>query len=247
VPIAPPLAPNAAMRWSVMRRHVHRLAPRTLLEIGCGQGSFGARLARRTDYLGIEPDPTSFGVARTRIEAAGGQVRNTTSDELNNGDTYDLVCAFEVLEHLADDLAALTSWRQLVKPGGHILLSMPAWQDRFNHWDTMVGHYRRYSPNQCRQMLIAAGFEAPEVIVYGWPLGYATENVRSRIARKRGAAVEGGATGSMQERTAGSGRALQPKAVAGVAVQLATAPFVALQRMRPTRGTGVVVLASRPF
>jgi len=240
------------MRWSVVRRFIDRLAPRTILEIGCGQGAFGARLATRANYLAVEPDATSFAVAKRRIESAGGRVRNAASDAIGNASTFELVCAFEVLEHLEDDMAALESWRELVSPGGHILVSMPAWQERFNHWDTMVGHYRRYAPDQCRELLTKAGFADVEVVVYGWPLGYATENVRSRIAARRGAANEGGATASqlcdaasMQERTASSGRVLQPKAVAGVAVQLATSPFIALQRLRPTRGTGVVVCATR--
>ncbi len=248
---APSLPPNAAMRWSVVRKFVDHLAPKTILEIGCGQGAFGARLASRADYLAVEPDATSFAVAQRRIESAGGRIRNATSDAIDSDTTYDLVCAFEVLEHIENDAAALKSWRDLVSPGGRILLSMPAWQERFNHWDTMVGHYRRYSPDQCRDVLATAGFTDVEVVLYGWPLGYATENVRSRIAARRGRASEGGGTAnarwgatSMQERTASSGRVLQPKAVAGMAVQLATSPFIALQRLRPGYGTGLVVCAT---
>jgi len=247
----PPLPPNAAMRWSVVRRLVERLAPKTILEIGCGQGAFGARLASRARYLAVEPDATSFAVAKSRIEAAGGRIRNATTDAIDDGKTYDLVCAFEVLEHLQDDLAALKSWRELVSPGGHLLLSMPAWQDRFNDWDTMVGHYRRYSPDDCGDVLSTAGFSDVEVVLYGWPLGYATENIRSRIAARRrgakgvGTVSEDGGDASMQERTASSGRLLQPKAVVGVAIQVATSPFIALQRFQPSRGTGLVVCATR--
>ena len=244
MPSVPPLPPNAAMRWSVVRRMVDRVQPSTILEIGCGQGSFGARLAGRARYLGVEPDPTSYAVAASRITPMGGEVRNAFAADIEPGRTFDLVCAFEVVEHLEDDLGALSSWRELVAPGGAVLVSMPAWQERFNHWDTMVGHYRRYSPEQTTELLTSAGFHDVEVVVYGWPLGYATENVRSRIAAKRGTANEsGGGQSSMAERTAGSGRVLQPKALAGRAVHAATMPFSGLQRLRPTRGTGVVALA----
>ena len=231
------------MRWSIVKRLVSRTAPATILEIGAGQGSFGARLARRATYLGVEPDPTSFAIARSRIEPIGGQVRNESYQTLPDV-TYDLVCSFEVLEHLEDDVSALQDWHRFVAPGGHVLVSMPAWQERYNAWDEMVGHYRRYSPDQARSALADAGFVDAQVIVYGWPLGYWTENVRGRIAAKRGVASEDGGT-SMDDRTAASGRVLQPKRVAGLAVHAATQPFVALQRLQPTRGTGVVVLARR--
>jgi SAM-dependent methyltransferase len=246
VPRTPALPPNAALRWSVVRRLVDGLAPESILEIGCGKGAFGARLASTARYLGIEPDPTSFAVARDRIEVLGGVVRNHTSDDLEAASVFDLVCAFEVLEHLEDDGSALAAWHDLVAPSGHILLSMPAWQERFNEWDALVGHYRRYSPEQAERALLAAGFVDVRSVVYGWPLGYALEAVRGRIAAGRGVADENGAAPSMQERTAGSGRILQPRAMVGRAAQVGVAPFVGLQRLRPTRGTGIVVLARRP-
>ena len=240
-----PLPPNAAMRWSVVRRVVRRTAPATILEIGCGQGAFGTRLARAGQYLAVEPDPTSYRVARSRIEPLGGEVRNALASDVEPGRSFDLVCAFEVVEHLEDDRGAVESWRDLVAPGGSLLISVPAWQDRFNHWDTMVGHYRRYSPAECRDVLTAAGFVDVDVIVYGWPLGYATESIRSRLAERRGQANEDAGNDSMAERTASSGRQFQPKSLLGVAVQAATAPFCLLQRMAPHRGTGLVAVARR--
>jgi SAM-dependent methyltransferase len=239
---APPLAPNARLRWSVVKRIVDEVNPVTVLEIGCGQGSFGARLAQGSAYVGVEPDPKSFAVARSRVTPVGGTVLNTTVDGLDDG-RFDLVCAFEVIEHLEDDTAALKSWATRVAPAGHILLSMPAWPERFNAWDTLVGHYRRYSPAQARQLLEDAGFADVRVVVYGWPLGYALEAVRAQIAaRKESGSEDGG--GSMRDRTAGSGRILQPKAVAGAVVEAAVTPFVGLQRLRPTRGTGLVALGT---
>jgi SAM-dependent methyltransferase len=247
VQAAPPLAPNAAMRWSIVKRMVKVLAPRSILEIGCGQGAFGARLAPLADYQAVEPDPTSFSVAQPRVTAAGGRIRNVGADRVSAADgPFDLVCAFEVLEHIDDDAGALTSWYRLVRPGGHLLLSMPAWPQRFNAWDTLVGHYRRYSPAHCRELLSATGFTQVTVVVFGWPLGFATENLRGRIAARRIATNVGAAAVTMQERTAGSGRLLQPRTLAGRAVNTLTLPFCALQRLRPGRGTGLVVSALRP-
>ena len=253
-----PLAPNARLRWSVVARQVEAIAPRTVLEIGCGGGAFGARIAGRpgVDYLGVEPDPTSYEVARGRIEPRGGAVRNESSSDLPSGSDFDLVCAFEVLEHLEDDVAALEEWTTHVRPGGHLLLSVPAFQSRFNPWDTMVGHFRRYEPDGLRSLLEAAGYVDVDVTVYGWPLGLATENVRGRIAGRRlaggavgGSTAEGGSAApadTFAERTASSARQLQPSDVLGPVVTLAVSPFTALQRLRPHAGTGLVALGRRP-
>ena len=50
----PPLTPNAWLRWDVVERALPAQVT-TVLEIGCGQGGFGARLSQGRDYLGVEP------------------------------------------------------------------------------------------------------------------------------------------------------------------------------------------------
>ena len=73
-----PLAPNARLRYDV----VERMLPdgvTDVLEIGCGQGSVGARLAQRYHYLGLEPDPASWELARQRLRAGSAAARSATS------------------------------------------------------------------------------------------------------------------------------------------------------------------------
>ena len=71
--VPPPLAPRAWLRYDLVDRLVGELRPATVLEIGCGQGSMGARLARRGRYLGVEPDAASGAVAEARVAPAGGR------------------------------------------------------------------------------------------------------------------------------------------------------------------------------
>jgi len=243
----PPLPPRAALRWDVVRRIVAECRPDSILELGCGLGSVGARLARTTTYTGAEPDPQSFEVAHRRITPLGGTVLNADHRRVP-ARRYDLVCAFEVLEHIADDVGALAEWSPLVAPNGYLLLSVPADPDRFGPWDTLVGHYRRYSAEQLRQRLLDTGASRVRVIHYGWPLGYLLDSVRDRLAgREAGgsAAVPRPRGETAEERTSTSGRILQPSGVlAGGAIRMAVAPFAALQRMRPDRGPGLVALAS---
>lgn len=240
----PPLAIRAWLRYDVVKRVLDRLRPRTALEIGCGQGAFGARLTAQAEYLGVEPDSHSFQVACGRIEPRGGTVLNGIHEVVPDNTTFDLVCAFEVLEHIEDDKGALADWVQFVRPGGHLVLSVPAFQERFGAMDMHAGHFRRYSPTELTDLLTSAGLTDVEITVYGWPLGYALEAVRNRIDTKK-LADTGDA--SIEELTAASGRTFQPSGRAmGAFVNAATVPFRYLQRARPSAGTGLVAVARRP-
>jgi SAM-dependent methyltransferase len=240
----PPLTPRAWLRYDVVSRLLDGVDAGTVLEIGCGQGAMGARLARRGRYLGVEPDQASCSVAEARVTPAGGRVIHGDHTAVPAGSTYDLVCAFEVLEHIKDDTAALADWVSFVRPGGTLLLSVPAFQARYGVTDEQIGHYRRYEPAELTEKLLAAGLTNPQVTVYGWPLGQVMEAVRNRVDQRKLAAA---GHLSLEDRTAASGRTFQPpNQKVGLAVQVATTPFRYLQRVAPTRGTGLVSVATRP-
>jgi SAM-dependent methyltransferase len=238
----PPLAPLAWQRWGVVAPYLEELAPRQVLEIGCGLGGFGARLAARCDYVGVDQDETSLRSARESIVPFGGRVLQGTVDDVALSG-FDLVCAFEVIEHIEDDLAALESWKEKVRPGGSVLVSAPAGPERYGPWDESVGHFRRYRAEDLETLFRTAGLGEVRHVYYGWPLGYLTEMVRNLIAR-HGRGDVGSTT--IAARTTSSGRRLQPDKVTGQAARILTAPFVYAQRFRPDLGVGVVVCASRP-
>lgn len=240
----PPLTIRAWLRYDVVKRALDRLQPRTALEVGCGQGAFGARLAERAAYTGVEPDDVSYETALGRIVPRGGQVLRGVHTAVPAGSTYDLVCAFEVLEHIEDDRAALVEWARFIRPDGHLLMSVPAFQSRFGPMDVHAGHFRRYSPEALRQLLTEVGFTDIETTVYAWPLGYVLEAVRNRIDAKKLTKVPGA---SMEELTQASGRTFQPnKQWLGRLVAVAVAPFRLIQRLRRDVGIGVVVVARKP-
>ncbi len=252
----PALSPNAWLRWDVVTRLLPRDV-RTVLEIGCGQGSMGTRIAATTDYLGVEPDTTSCGVAQVRVASLGrGEVRHgLMEDVVEPSRTFDLVCSFEVIEHIKDDAAALTGWVERVRPGGWMLLSTPAFAERYGPSDAMVGHFRRYDPDAFADLMRKAGLVDPQVVVYGAGLGNLLESLRNvvgaRRLRKAGKPVPKGVqhnldAASLAELTSGSGRLFQPPAAAARVLQVGTTPFRLLQRQFPHRGTGLVALAQRP-
>jgi SAM-dependent methyltransferase len=244
MPPLPPLTLNAWMRYDVIRRALAPVPPgSTVLEIGAGQGAVGARLARRYLYTGVEPDPGSAKVARARIEAAGGRFKEATADALPDSERFHVVCAFEVLEHLEDDVDTLRSWVARLQPGGLLVLSVPAFQSRFAAADRSVGHYRRYDPELLRRRLEEAGLINVALWITGFPFGLLLEHGRNLLAMLRPT------TDSMESRTLESGRWYQPPAALGWTTAVVTLPFRWMQRpfLRTRLGTGIVARATRPL
>jgi SAM-dependent methyltransferase len=241
--LQPPLTLHGWLRYDVVASALDRLeGVGSVLEIGAGEGAMGARLAQRYAYVGLEPDRRSFLKAQERLTRIGrGEVLNGSIELLPAGRTFDLVCAFEVLEHIEDDCAALRDWQALVRSGGWLMISVPAWRSRFGAADRSAGHWRRYDPHEVEDVLIRADFRGPRVWLYGFPLGNVLQPMWNLLARNSPADAP------MAERTAKSGRWFQPPEALGFLTQALSAPFRLAQRpfTDSRRGTGVVAVAQR--
>lgn len=240
----PPLMPNAALRWDV----VSRLLPDALgdvIEIGCGQGAAAVRLARRADrFVALEPDPRSFAIAKARVGNLG-TVRNMSSADLPDEVRFDTLCAFEVLEHIEDDRAALHDWVSRLRPGGRIVLSVPGYPGRFSHADEVAGHFRRYDRSGMTALLEEAGLQNIEIVHYGFPSGYLLESARNYLARQH---LAGDAQNmDIAQRTASSGRMFQPgSTISRMMLSALTVPMIWVQRAFPDRGIGMIATARVP-
>ena len=239
----PALTLGASMRWAALSN----LLPEKLgevIEIGCGQGAMACRLAPLTDsYTAIEPDEQSYKRARERLSGAA-TVLNVDDAALPGDAQFDTLCSFEVLEHIEEDEEALTRWAGRVRPGGWIVLSVPAHSKRLGPSDEMVGHFRRYDKGDLATRLERLGFEQIREQQYGFPAGYVLEAIRNAMARR--ILARGSGPDDFAERTASSGRFFQPEGVVMSALmRVGGALCAAAQQLFPDRGPGLIVVARR--
>lgn len=245
----PPLTFNAHLRWDVITRELESRDIQDVLEIGPGEGAVACRLAPGRAYTGVELSDRTRGITQRRLADLGSPGRLVASlDDLAPEERFDLVCAFEVIEHIEDDGAALAQWAARVRPGGTLLLSTPAGPDRMGAADEIAGHFRRYSADGLAAMAAGCGLVDVRVTHVGYPVGYALEKVRNTVAARRLARADrdAGADDAVAAATEQSSSFLQPPSWAGRATQLVSAPGIWLQRRRPDSGTGLVLRARAP-
>jgi SAM-dependent methyltransferase len=115
-----------------------------ILEVGCGTGHNLAMLMRFGDVDAVELDESVRAIAESRL---GRQVMAGRLPELDDvaDSTYDLIAAFDVIEHIAEADAAMASIARKLRPGGKLAITVPAHQWMWSAHDTINHHKRRYS------------------------------------------------------------------------------------------------------
>ena len=127
-----------------------------ILEIGCGTGHNLPMLAAFGSVEAIEIDPAARAIASERLGRPVGEAPLPALPGVERN-AYDLVAVLDVVEHIEDDVAALAAMRSLLKPGGKILIAVPAHQWLWSAHDVVNHHHRRYSKATLRAAIAAAG------------------------------------------------------------------------------------------
>jgi SAM-dependent methyltransferase len=126
------------------------------LDAGCGSGRMLQELAAYGEVSGIELDPDAAAFAASR---GWGEVEVGRLEELPwEPDTFDLITCLDVIEHTADDRRTLGELRRVCKPGGWLLVTVPAYQALWSLHDVANHHYRRYSRRTLRAAAVEAGW-----------------------------------------------------------------------------------------
>jgi len=127
-----------------------------ILEIGCGTGHNLDMLGRFGTVDAVEMDQAARDVASQRL---GRPALESHLPDLPGVETgvYDLVALLDVLEHVEEDREALMAISRRLKPGGRVLLTVPAFQWMWSAHDEVNHHKRRYTKKQLKTVISGAG------------------------------------------------------------------------------------------
>ena len=151
------VARNCLIRWISCR---YLPGKGDYLELGCGTGFVLQMLCKVFPgwrVYATEAQPEGIGFARKRVPLNVGFFQMDAC-HIPFRDEFDAIGAFDVIEHISDDVAAITQIHAALKPGGHFILSVPQHMFLWSKYDEAGCHFRRYSSAEINSKLKAAGF-----------------------------------------------------------------------------------------
>jgi len=180
-----PLKRYNTFMWELMRPFVGR----HVLEVGSGTGSITLYLATRERVVATDVDAEYVDLLRRtfagkpNVEVRALDLAALGSDGFQPQSFDTIVCA-NVLEHVADDTAALRAMRRVLEPGGRAILVVPALRQLYGEIDRAIGHHRRYTRSELRAKLEREGFVVEEARYFN-TLGVAGWFLNARVLRRR--------------------------------------------------------------
>lgn len=169
-------APRFLMRLFEIERTLSQLnlidtGPLNALELGPGLGDIASWLLGSPYVMNltlVECSPEALKLLQQRFENNRRiTLANSLTDDMKQ---LGLCLAFEVLEHIENDLSVLQALFNCLQPGGMLVGSVPAYMHKWDSADEYAGHVRRYEPKELRIKLEQIGFTEIRIETYGFPV-----------------------------------------------------------------------------
>ena len=140
----------------LLQKYAGSIAGKKILDVGCGSGYFLKRLKEKGAHAyGVDPHFKAVGNAKKKSNAT---VVLGSADSISfASNSFDVVCALDVLEHCKDDAKAVTELKRVLKPSGYAIITVPALQSLWTKQDERLHHHRRYAKHELSQLISELG------------------------------------------------------------------------------------------
>jgi SAM-dependent methyltransferase len=217
---------------TVLESFVHE--PRLLLDVGSADGPSVEWLRGRGKQVALDVDPSGL--------SAGGVCGSALKLPFADA-TFDVVAAFDVVEHCEPEAEVLEELRRVLVPSGRLFISVPAYQWAWTRFDELSGHYRRYTRKRIVRAVEAAGLTVERstyAFMSPFPL-FALDRLASRLRH----AGRAGDTGPQGEPATPTLPQVSP-AAERVLMGLSRIDQELLRRANLPFGSSVIVVATKP-
>lgn len=155
------------LRHLIDRLHLHDAL---ILDAGCGTGFAGKQLAKCGTIISLDSSLDAFGDATDIPNRCLANMDKAPFPD----DTFDLVVAMDLLEHIDDDMTAIGEMYRICKKGGYAFITVPAYRWMWSAHDEALDHKRRYSLSEIVGKLRMSGFiieKASYFVCAAFPVG----------------------------------------------------------------------------
>jgi len=223
-------------------------------EVGPGAGDVSAALCRRgLRGVGVEYSAAAAAKARALLapEIGAGRYELLEGDftaATGLGSGFDLALSLMVIEHVEDDADFMRRLAGLVRPGGTVIVGVPARKDRWGIEDETAGHFRRYNRKDLEQLMLGSRLELVDVRSVSVPVANLAFHVSNFLVRRAGERRK--LALSQRERTDTSGirdipfKTVFPPMFKLVLNPVTMYPFFVLQRLFYKTDLGLTLLGS---
>jgi ubiquinone/menaquinone biosynthesis C-methylase UbiE len=176
----------------VLRALLDETTSYKLLDVGCGTGNILSMLQEFGEAVGVDTSPVALEFCRTRNLSALHLTKPGEALPFSE-QTFDVACAFDLLEHIEDDLGFLTEMKRVTRTNGKIVLIIPAHPQLWSDHDVALHHKRRYTRAQFKELIAGAGLECQRMtylnsVLFPAAVGY--RMLKKVLPRKESAPVQ---------------------------------------------------------
>lgn len=176
--------PSYLVKKKVILDFLKKIEVTDFLEVGCGAGDLLVSLAA-SGYRGIGIDISAEAINAAIKRLNGSTVAAEQKDLKDIEAVFDVVIASEVLEHCSDDVAFLKELKTKIRPGGYLVLTVPAHMNKWGANDDFCGHLRRYEKDEVREKILRSGLTLICIYSYGVPIYNMMKPFYDRAIRKQ--------------------------------------------------------------
>lgn len=204
-----------------------------ILDVGCGTGATLKAIDDLGTAFGVDRSPEALRLCQMRGLSRLARARAETLPVTSS--SVDVVLALDLLEHIQDDSAAAREFARVLRPGGVLLVTVPACPELWSEHDEALDHLRRYRGARLRRILLEAGLRIQKLspVITALLLPIAALRLAQRILPKKRGAPE-------------TAFIIPPKPVNWLLTEILRLERVWLRRFKLPVGVSLVAVARRP-